>query len=212
LSENGRITWREDKRRLGDLIPWPINPAQIKEPEARRLLESLEEFGQVQALAISPDNEIYDGHQRQLVWGAAEKYGKDYEVDVRVSSRKLTEDERKKLVIYLRKGAVGEFDFDVLANNWEVDDLLDWGFEGYEIGIAPDDSEWTDAFGALPDEDRAPFQQMTFTLHDDQVEQVKEAMRVSKSQGEFVDTGNENSNGNALARVCEMFIGDYGQG
>ena len=134
MSDNG-ITWTNERRRLGDLIPWPINPAQIKGDQAKRLLESLDEFGQVQSLCISPTDEIYDGHQRQLVWMAAERYGKNYQVDVRVSSRELDDQERKKLVIILRKGAVGEIDFDMLANHWEVDDLLDWGFEASELEL-----------------------------------------------------------------------------
>jgi len=46
---------------------------------------------------------------------------------------------------------------------------------------------------------------MTFTLHDDQVEQVKAAMEAAKSMGPF-DSENENSNGNALARICETFL------
>jgi len=66
------------------------------------------------------------------------------------------------------------------------------------------------AFAALPDEDRAPFQQMTFTLHDDQAETVREAMKAAKAIGAFIDTGNENSNGNALARICELFLGEHG--
>jgi DNA modification methylase len=57
----------------------------------------------------------------------------DYEVDVRVSSRELTEQERKKLVIYLRKGTVGSFDWDILANNFEIPDLLEWGFSEKEL-------------------------------------------------------------------------------
>jgi hypothetical protein len=68
------------------------------------------------------------------------------------------------------------------------------------------------AFGALPTEDRAPFQQMTFTLHDTQAEQVKEAVRLAKAAGPFVDSENENSNGNALARICETFITEHGNG
>ena len=66
--------------------------------------------------------------------------------------------------------------------------------------------------GKLPDGDREPFQQMTFTLHDTQVEQVKAAIVASKALGEFVDSPNENSNGNALARICETFVTEYGQG
>jgi len=58
----------------------------------------------------------------------------------------------------------------------------------------------------LPEGERAPFQQMTFTLHDEQVEVVKNALTIAKSMGAFVDSPNKNSNGNALARICEMFV------
>jgi hypothetical protein len=68
-----------------------------------------------------------------------------------------------------------------------------------------------DAFGMLSDEDRAPFRQMTFTVHDNQFEVISEALRVAKSMGEF-DSENENSNGNAITRVCEMFLGEHGNG
>lgn len=142
------ITWTNEKRKLSELIPWELNPATIDKDEARRLEESLDEFGQVESIAISPTNEIYDGHQRQTVWGASKKFGPDYVVDVRVSSRKLTERERKKLVIYLRKGAIGHFDFDLLANNWEVPDLLEWGFSEKELqlgGFLPEFKEYDES-------------------------------------------------------------------
>jgi len=92
-------------------------------------------------------------------------------------------------------------------------DLSDW-FKPYELDtlFKPDDDEWSDTFDGLPTEDRAPFQQMTFTLHDEQVEQVKAALSAAKGMGEFADSPNENSNGNALARVCETFITEHGQG
>lgn len=130
------LTWTNDKRKLSDLVPWPQNPRQIREEDARRLAESLEEFGQVQTIAIQPDNEIIDGHQRQHVWAAAQKFGPDYVVDVRIPSRPLTERERQKLAVYLHQGAVGEWDFDELAN-WDVDvsDLLAWGFKQEQLGI-----------------------------------------------------------------------------
>jgi hypothetical protein len=73
----------------------------------------------------------------------------------------------------------------------------------------PDAGEWGGAMEALPDQDRAPIQQMTFTLHDDQAETIRRAMERARALGPFVDTGNENSNGNALARVAEMFLGAH---
>jgi len=52
---------------------------------------------------------------------------------VRVASRALTEKEREKLTVYLHKGAAGDWDFDVLANEFELDDLLEWGFNENEL-------------------------------------------------------------------------------
>jgi len=90
-------------------------------------------------------------------------------------------------------------------------DGLGYGEEELRIMLEPANlptgDEWGTAMGGLPENDRAPIQQMTFTLHDEQAEMVKRAMEKAKSMGDFVDTGNENSNGNALARVAEMFLG-----
>lgn len=98
------ITWANARRKLSDLIPWTRNPRQIKGDQVRRLQESLSEFGQVEPVCIGPGNELYNGHQRLKSWA---KFG-DIEIDVRVSSRALTEKEHEKLTIFLHKGAVGD--------------------------------------------------------------------------------------------------------
>jgi len=127
------ITWTNERRKLRDLVPWEHNPREINKREAERLGESLAEFGQIQTIAIGPTNEVYDGHQRKLVWSVLPQFGPDYEVDVRVSSRALTEQERQKLVVYLHKGTTGQWDWDELASSFEMSDLLDWGFEEGEL-------------------------------------------------------------------------------
>lgn len=129
------IQWTNEKRKLSQLIPWPRNPRQIKEVQVKRLQDSLREFGQVEPVACGPDNELYNGHQRLKSWAA--KYG-DIEIDVRVSSRPLTEKEREKLTVFLHKGAAGEWNFDALANEFEVPELIEWGFSELELGIVPD--------------------------------------------------------------------------
>lgn len=65
----------------------------------------------------------------------------------------------------------------------------------------------SDAFGALPSGDKQPFQQMTFTLHDTQADVVRRALDAAKDAGDFDGSPNENSNGNALARLAEAFLG-----
>jgi ParB family chromosome partitioning protein len=64
-----------------------------------------------------------------------------------------------------------------------------------------------EAFSKLPSQERQPFQQVTFTLHDDQVAIIKAALERSKAKGPFEDGPNPNSNGNALARICESYRG-----
>src|SRR3990172_3724511 len=131
MSERNGVYWTNEKRKLSQLKPWPRNPRQIKSDQAKRLGESFDQFGQVETLAIGPDGEIYNGHQRLNVLMA--EHGADYEVDVRVASRPLTEKEREKLTVYLHKGAAGEWDFDMLANGFEFGELLDWGFDEKEL-------------------------------------------------------------------------------
>lgn len=74
-----------------------------------------------------------------------------------------------------------------------------------------DDAEFYDVAGVEPpvlaDGDRDPFQQMTFTLHDTQADTVKAAIDKAKAAGEFDGSPNENSNGNALARIAEAYYG-----
>lgn len=130
------ITWTNERRKLRDLVPWEHNPRFIKDKQAERLLDSFSKFGQVLPICIDRDGNIYDGHQRRSVIGAANDFGMDYEVDVRVASRPLTERERQQLTVYLHRGATGEFDFSELANWGMEDELIAWGFEPFELGMS----------------------------------------------------------------------------
>jgi len=123
------LTWRNDTRKLADLIPQEDNPRQITKAQAERLLKSWDKFAQVQTIAIGPDNKIYDGHQRFYVLLAAHD-DPQMTVDVRVASRALTRREWQELTVLLHEGATGEWSWDALAN-WEgvdVGDLVEWGF------------------------------------------------------------------------------------
>jgi hypothetical protein len=64
----------------------------------------------------------------------------------------------------------------------------------------------------LPSGDKSPFQQMTFTLHDSQAEQVTAALKAADALGPYAGSPNENGNGNALARICETFLTEHGNG
>ena len=94
------------------------------------------------------------------------------------------------------------FDIQVLEEYIEAEQV-DVNLESINVKIEQNISDSED-FGTdftLPDGDKAPFQQMTFTLADEQAEQIKNAIADIKETEEYkyAETmGNENSNGNAL--------------
>lgn len=69
--------------------------------------------------------------------------------------------------------------------------------------------------GELPDlstADRNPLRQMSFQVTEDQEEQIGRAIDLAKDMGAFGETGSSNSNGNALARIAEIFVTQNGSG
>ena len=132
MSGNGNSpTWVNVRVKLGDLRPWQLNPRHITRKQALRLQESFDEFGQIETIAVGPDLDVYNGHRRLSV--LHKLHGPDYEIDARQASRPLTDEERHKLVVYLHAGAVGDWDWDALAN-WDAGNLMQWGFDGDLLG------------------------------------------------------------------------------
>jgi ParB-like chromosome segregation protein Spo0J len=95
-------------------------------------------------------------------------------------------------------------------------ELLELRDEGFDMPVIGFDTAELDAlmrevaetgYPELPEGDRAPYQQVTFMLHDEQVKTVQAAVTAAKLTGPFVDTQNDNANGNALARICEAYLG-----
>lgn len=62
----------------------------------------------------------------------------------------------------------------------------------------------------LPSGARDPYQQMTFSLHDSQAEDVKRALIHAMEKPVVDPSGNDNRNGNALAAVCRRYLGAHG--
>ena len=147
MADQSKIVWTNEALRLGDLKPWARNPRQIKGAQAERLQESFDTFGQVETIAIGPEGEIYNGHQRLKV--LLQQHGPDFTVDVRRASRALTEKEREKLTVFLHKGAAGEWDFEMLESEFDRNDLLGWGFEESELQWESEPAEGEP--GAVPE-------------------------------------------------------------
>lgn len=190
------IEWTAVKKRVIELKTWEKNPRVITEEALEELKQSIITRGFHRVLALDTDNTVLDGNQSHKI---LLQLGIE-EVWCLIPERKLTEEERTKVAIEanLHKG---NFDHELLKAF--DSELLE------EIGLNSEFLEPNPQISnnfSLPNGDKLPLENMTFTLSNEQVECVKEALKKSKEMGEFVDTQNQNSNGNALARICELFL------
>jgi len=190
------MNWELRTIKVKDLIEWSGNPRKISREDLDNLKQSFIEFGHARTLTVAPDGKkfvIIGGNQSLK----ALKELDFKEIQCSVCDREMTEQEKQKLSVFLnhRSKGEGEWDYDIL-NDWDVD-LEDWGVEQI---ITETDNGYGTEF-TLPDGDKAPFQQMTFTLADEQAIVIQNAIADIKQTDEYkyAETmGNENSNGNAL--------------
>ena len=184
--------------KLKDIKPNPNNPRVIKDQKFEKLKKSIEEFPKMMKLrpmVINADSVVLGGNMRLK---ALKELGYKEIPDEWVKrADELTEEEQRRFIIADNVG-FGEHDWEMLANEWDAEELEEWGLDvgGFEL-----DSDELGTDFNLPDGDKAPFQQMTFTLADEQAEQIKNAIADIKATEEYkyAETmGNENSNGNAL--------------
>ena len=205
---------------LADLTPDPRNARRHNPRNVGMLEKALGEVGAARSIVIDEHGVVLAGNATIEAAGRAgiervQVVDADGETIIAVRRTGLTAKQKTRLALYDNRTAeLADWDADVIADLLATErELLDGLFADDELArltmtaSAIDDAA---AYGALPSEDRAPFQQMTFTLHDTQVQTINEATKIAKAQGAFVDSENENSNGNALARICETYITEHG--
>lgn len=189
--------------KTADLIPYARNSRTHSEQQVAQIAGSIREFGFTNPVLIDAENGIIAGHGRIL---AAQKLGLKDVPCIRLDH--LTETQRKAYVIADNKLALNSgWDEEMLG--LELADLRDDDFDLALLGFSDDELGAFDVEEAgmpeLSSDDKQPFQQMTFTVHDEQAKEIKAAMDRAKGMGHGESAVNENSNGNALAFICQSF-------
>lgn len=196
------------KIKTTDLIPYANNSRTHSDEQVLQIASSIKEFGFLNPVIIDADNGIIAGHGRVM---AAKKLGID-ELPC-IDASHLTEAQKKAYIIADNKLALNAgWDDEILRIELNVLDELGFdltltGFSDDELGELSFDDDAIIEMPELKDGEKEPFQQKAFTLHDEQAAIVDDAITLARSNP-LADTGlNENSNGNALALICEQWLG-----
>jgi DNA modification methylase len=108
------------------VIPNPSNPRIIKDDKFKKLVNSIKEFPQMlelRPIVVDSNMVVLGGNMRLKASIAAGLQ----EVDILIADQ-LTEEQKAEFIIKDNVG-FGEWDWDLLANEWDVEALTDWGLE-----------------------------------------------------------------------------------
>lgn len=168
------VKWHEEEWPISKLVPCSYNPRKITRHDRDQLSRSLDRFGQCDPLIIQPDGRIIGGHQRYAIL----KQKKVKTVKVSVPSRELTEEEFQELMVRLNRNN-GEWDYDVLANAFDTNSLLDFGFLLKDFDIGGDGEE-----GGAEEGAEKKSLHVTFRSADDLEDAIEDIQKiVQKYQG-----------------------------
>ena len=111
---------------IKQVLPNPDNPRFIKDYKFNKLVKSIKEFPQMldlRPIVVNQDMIVLGGNMRLK---ACEEAGLT-EVPI-IFADNLTPEQEKEFIIK-DNSSFGEWDWDLLANEWNVDQLADWGID-----------------------------------------------------------------------------------
>tara|TARA_R100000278_G_scaffold123002_1_gene110861 strand:+ start:79 stop:588 length:510 start_codon:yes stop_codon:yes gene_type:complete len=106
------------------------NPRKLTKKEYKELKASLKKFGLVDPIICNINDErknvIIGGHQRTKIWS---ELGNKTVPCIELN---LDLEKEKELNIRLNKNT-GSWDFDIMGNNFDLENLVEWGFKESEV-------------------------------------------------------------------------------
>ena len=113
------------KVKISEVKPNPNNPRLIKDDKFKKLVKSIQEFPDmlnVRPIVVNKDMIVLGGNMRlKAIKEAGHK-------EVAIEIVDWTEQQQKEFIVKDNVG-YGEWDWDDLANNWNAEELTDWGLD-----------------------------------------------------------------------------------
>ena len=132
---------RIEKILINKLKPATYNPRQITKKQYNDLKESIDRFGLVDPIIVNEKTmTIIGGHQRYKIWKENAEQSNVDDITIPCVMLNLNTEQERELNIRLNKSG-GEWDMDILANEFDIEELKEWGFKDLEFGFNIDKIE-----------------------------------------------------------------------
>jgi ParB-like chromosome segregation protein Spo0J len=131
---------RIEKILINKLKPATYNPRQISKKQYNDLKDSLDKFSLVEPIVVNKDMTIIGGHQRYKIWKENAEQSNVDDITIPCVVLDLNKEQERELNIRLNKSG-GEWDMDILANEFDIEELKEWGFKDIEFGFNIDKLE-----------------------------------------------------------------------
>ena len=121
-NEQMNIEWVKTK----DIIPNENNPRILKDDKFKKLVQSIKDFPEmleIRPIVVNNEMMILGGNMR---WKAIQEIGIK-EIPI-IKAENLTEEQQREFLIKDNVG-FGEWDWDALANDWNPEELNEWGLD-----------------------------------------------------------------------------------
>ena len=201
-----KVNWQE----LKDLQPVDLKNNYHSDKTKKSIIEN----GFARAIYVWQDQEdiyIVDGHLRSDVLRELKNDG--YEIPEKLNCTFLDLPDKTTAIKYLlqvfnqKTNPINHFNMENWLGDLEINLATDLKIDIEELHVElPEAEEMETEMPELKDGDKEPFQQITFTLADDQANFIQEKLAdIKKSETfKYIETfGNQNGNGNALYTIFQ---------
>jgi 16S rRNA G966 N2-methylase RsmD len=140
--------WRIEYKKPIELSDHKSNPRKISKERFELLKDRIKSQGFRVPPSVDNDYILLAGHQR--IKALIDMGLGDEPIAISVPEFKLTEKERQE-ILSSDNLSWGEFDYDILANEFEMEDLIEWGFDKMDFGVIELEPEETKGDDNIPE-------------------------------------------------------------
>jgi hypothetical protein len=168
-----------------DIIANENNPRVIKDDKFKKLVQSIKDFPQMlqlRPIVVNDEMVVLGGNMRLR---AVQEVGLK-EVPI-IKASDLTEEQQKEFIIKDNVG-FGEWDWDILANEWEPELLTAWGLDVWQQPVEVDYSllDEEDLSGELADMADGVKKAIQIEFEPDHYDEATELVKFWRERGAYV--------------------------